>query len=301
MTPMDALQGINFMQQLAEQGVTPDQFPISISALKKTSGEAGYKPQEVIQAAMKLTELETQSGKKYPEATKVLETTILQENEIIKRNKERIALGKRLRAKISQLEDRIKENQVREQQSFRQANVTPEQLSEFLKYKEKLNELDIDFNDIKTIVNILDNVKETGFNPRLLVSLAKKLGSLTKSLAYFESQVPLKKQELGNLLAQMEEFKKVLSELTGEKNRLQMIVNSLENEISVLNVQLYNLKINIAELEKRRQAIIIVIGKHMGLSEQEIENLLLTSRFDVQIAVIEARIGEIVKSYFGQS
>jgi hypothetical protein len=58
----------------------------------------------------------------------------------------------------------------------------------------------------------------------------EKLGSMTKSLAYFESQIPQEKQRLRSLIARINECRRVISGLIFEKNRLRVIINSQTNE-----------------------------------------------------------------------
>lgn len=115
--PHDALKGVNLLQLLAEHGITPEQIPTSLKAIVKASIEAGYPLEKVIQASIKLADLENQSGTTYPKALKRFRTLTQQIPE--------------LKQEKSQLHLETEEYRRLRNEALEQARTTPQELSEF--------------------------------------------------------------------------------------------------------------------------------------------------------------------------
>jgi hypothetical protein len=283
--PNDALKGVNLLQLLTERGVTPEQIPISLEAIRKASIEAGYEPEKLIQASIKIADLENQSGKTYPEALKEFEELTQQ---IPQREEKKLQL---------QLE--IKENRRLRNETLEQTKTTPQELSEFFDCKVALRRHGMKINDAKTVRKVLDNIKEAGGNPKHIVSLIKKYGSIAKRVAYFERQLPIKQDELANLLSWIKECQHVVSQLQKLKDQLYFTINSQRNAINNNNYQLDLILANIAELEKRRQALITWIGKQLSLPQEEIENLRLNSEYRIMLEAIDNALRDALRSCYG--
>lgn len=284
--PNDALKGVNLLQLLTERGVTPEQIPISLEAIRKTSIEAGYEPENVIQASIKIADLENQSGKTYPEALKEFEK-LTQQIPPLKQEK-------------LQLQLETKENRRLRNETLEQAKTTPQELSEFFDCKTALRRHGMNINDAKTVRKVLDNIKEANGNPKHVVSLIKKHGSISKLVAYFERQLPTKKDELENLLSRIKECQQVILRLQEEKDQLYITINSQRNAINNNNYQLNLILANIAELEKRRQALITWIGKQLNLPQEEIENLRLKSEYEIMLAAVDNALRDASRSCYRQ-
>jgi len=283
--PNDALKGVNLLQILAEVGVTPEQISISLGAIRKVSIEAGYQPEKVIQASIKLADLENQSGKTYPEALTVFRTLTQQIPE--------------LKQEKSQLHLEIEENRRSRNEALEQARTTPQELSEFFDCKAAFRGYGMNINDVQTVRKVLDNITEAGGNAKHFVSLIKKHGSIAKSVAYFERQLPIKQNELTNLLSQIRECQQVILQLQEQRKQLEAITNSQKKSINNSNYQLNLILANIAELEKRREALITWIGKQLNLSQEEIENLRLNSQYEIMLAAIDNALRDTLRSCYG--
>jgi hypothetical protein len=112
--PNDAVEGVNLLELLAKYRITPEQVPIFLETIVKASTEAGCQPEDLIQAKIKLRNLESQSGKTYPEALERFETITHQTSELQQEN--------------SQLQLETEENRRRRNEALEQARTTPQEL-----------------------------------------------------------------------------------------------------------------------------------------------------------------------------
>lgn len=283
--PSDALKGVKLLQLLVERGATPEQIPISLEAIEKTCGEAGYKPEEVIQASIELAELENLSGREYPQALEVFKTLTQQTPELKRQN--------------SQLQLEIEENRRLRNETLERANTTPKELSEFLDCKSALRGYGMDISGAKTIRKVLDNIKEAGSNAKHLVSLIKKHGSIAKSVAHMERQLLIKQDEHTNLLSQIRECRQTVFQLQGEQEQKESIINSQRHAINVNNCQLNLVQANIAQVERRRQALITWIGKKLDMPQELVERLRLDSEYEIVLEAIDNALRDTIRSRYG--
>lgn len=283
--PSDALKGIRVLELLAEIEVTTEQIPIFLEAIKKAPAEAGYQPEEVVQALVRLVELENQSGKKYPEALSEYKTFTQQTPELRREN--------------SQLQLEIEENRRLRNETLERANTTPQELSEFFECKAALSEYRMNINDAKTVRKVLDNFRQSGGDPKHLVSLVSKCASITKSLVTVERQLPAKRDELANLERAIKELRQVISQMQNEREQLEIILAQQKDAINYNNYQHSLIITNIAELEKRREALITWIGKQLNLPQEEIEKLRLNSQFDLMLATLDNLLKDAIRSRLG--
>lgn len=75
-TVNEAIQGANLLSKLNQLGVEVNGVSSFVGAFKKVAKKSGYSPAEIVQAAMKLSELEEQSGKSYAEAIEKFDATL---------------------------------------------------------------------------------------------------------------------------------------------------------------------------------------------------------------------------------
>lgn len=200
LTLADAWAGLEVAVQLAAEDVAPEQIPSFIQTVKKMSANAEYEPSRVIVAGIELSNLEAQSGKKYPEAIEEFRTAIKEKSELDKGNGERTKENLEL-----QLE--IEGNRRLRSLTLEQANTAPQELSEFFDCRAALRRCGMIISDAKKVRKILDNFKEASGNPKHLVSLVRKHDSITKSLATVERQLPAKREELANLERAVREWR----------------------------------------------------------------------------------------------
>jgi hypothetical protein len=283
--PTDALKGVNFLQLLAEHKVAPEKISLFLETVKKASIEARYQPEKVIEAQMQLAHLEDKSGKSYPEAIHEFQTLIDRIPELKKKN--------------SRLQLKTKRNRRLRDEALKEAEMTPQELSEYRHTKAKLRECGLEMDDAYIVRKVLDNIKEAGHNPRHVVFLFKKHDSLTKSLASIERQLPPKRKELENLNRAIDEGRHAIFSLQEEKRRLEDITKQQRGFINNLNYQSYLIRNNIEELEKRRGALITWIGRKLNLSVEQIEYLRLDSEFDVMLALVDNELKDALRTRYG--
>lgn len=273
LVPQEALKGVNLLELLAKYGIAVEELPTSLEAIRKVSVQAGYEPQKLVQATIKLADLENQAGAPYPEALKKFETLTQHITEAENEH--------------SQLLLEIQESKRLRNAALKQAKTTSQELSEFLDCKAALHEYGMEIRDAVTLRRGLDNIREAGGNAKRLVSLIKKHRSIAKLVAYFERQLPKKQDEFANLCSRIKECQQTILQLREEENKLTIIINSQKDAINGNNYQLSLVLANIAELEKRRQALITWIGKQLNLPREEIDNLRLNSQYGIMLAVLD--------------
>jgi uncharacterized protein (UPF0335 family) len=83
---------------------------------------------------------------------------------------------------MEKLEEKKKiESELREADAMLQnKNVNIETLNEHIRLNEKLNEYNLSFRDIDKLVNVMMNVKENGFDPKLIVRKLRTIRRLEK-------------------------------------------------------------------------------------------------------------------------
>lgn len=285
LTPLDALKGVELLQVLTEHGMRPEQIRISLEAIRKASTEERYQPKSVIEASIKLANLENRSGMEYPEALKRFETVTQKISELEQEN--------------SQLQIEIEENRLVRNDTLEKAETAPQELSEFSDCKAALRRYGININDAETLRKLVDNFQEAGGNAKHLVSLVKKHGSIAKLVAYLERQLPMRQDELADLLSHIRDYRKIVFQLQEKQKELESDINSQKNAINYNNYQLYLIRANIAELERRRQALITWIGKRLQLPQEEIENLRLNSQYEIVLAFVDNALKDYARSLYG--
>lgn len=265
--PNDALRGTDLLQLLTQYGITHEKIILFLETVRKASVEAGYQPEKVIQAHMELTDLENKSGKPYTEALKEYQTLAQQ---LLEERKEK-----------SQLELETKENKRLCDEALEQAKTTPGQISEFQYCKASYGEYGMDIDDAETVRRVLDNIKEADGNPKRLISLVKRHGSLTRSLANVERQLPIRQAEHESLVSQNRKDLQTVTQRQKEKEQLQIIIDRQRNDINFNNHQLSLIRADIEEKERYRQALIDWISKQKNLSQEETENLRVESQYEI--------------------
>ena len=291
LTLADARKGVEVIVQLAAVGVSPEQIPSFIQTVKKISQEAGYQPSHIIQAGMQLSNVEAESRKEYRVAIEDFKTAIKKKRELDKRNEERTKEN-------SQLQLEIEENERLRNETLRQAKTAPQEISEVLDCKVALRQYGMDISDAATVRKVLDNIKEVGGNAKHLVSLVKEYGSVAESIAYFERQLPIERDKCSNLISQIEQYRGIVSRLHDEQEQWERIINSQKNAFNSNLYQLDQIRKNIAALERIRGALITWIGKQLGLPQEKIENLRLTSQYEMMLAAIDNALTDTLRSRY---
>jgi len=287
--PADALKGINLLVQLAEQGVTPEQIPFFIEAFKKMSTDADYQPERMIQAGIKVAELEAQSGKKYIDAVKDFNVAIKREREVTRESN-------RIEEENSRKLRETKRIEHKRRQMIKKCKLTPQQIFEYEIVKAGLRKHGIELNDADNLRKYLDNMKTTGCDPRCFVSFTQKYGFLQRSYEHIESQRAIAKAELRELHTHIAEKQTEKSQLYPQVNYLRSQANSLAPRVDFYNDQVRKSQTVLAELQHQIAAVINQIGKILGMTDSEMETLRLSNQIHLIEAVIENKMRYLTKN-----
>jgi hypothetical protein len=288
MIARDALQGVNILNSLRTLRVKPNQVNSSLQAVFKISADTGYKPEDVVQAATKLVELEIQSGNPYPEAIEQLELLCA------KIHKQKLQ-NKKYKEQNSRLIREIEENKLKRNETLKQANIAPEEIAEYHTVKEALHSYGVKMKDTKNLCNYLDNMKETGFNPHFFVSFTKKQGSIKKTLASTEAQTQHSQENLTAFQNIERQKKRAVLLLASEENRLLKTVQDLNMEAYLLQSQRTQLVTECWELENLRKALTVITARKSGIPERYIQDLQLENHIDVLIEQIKQKFQNLVQ------
>jgi hypothetical protein len=292
-TLSDALAGINVSILLSAVGVNPQQIPSFIRVIKKTSAETEHQPEHIIQAALELSDLEDQSEKKYSDAINEFKTAIGSKEKLSKENERSIKENLQLRLEVEK-------NRRLRSEALKRAKTTHQELSELLNCKTTFFRYGMDINDAEIVRKGLDNINEAGGNTKHLVSLIKKHDSIAKLVAYLERQLPQEQNDLENLHFQIKEMQQIIYQLKEQKSQLEQTIIWQKNAISYNNYQLNLIRTNVAELEKRKDALINWIGKTLSLPQETIEYLRFNSNCEIALAIIVNEMNKYIKSHYGQ-
>jgi len=223
-SPSEALKGAKLLSELADLRVELDQLADFIKAVKKLSRKAEYQPKQLVESAMKLSDLEEKSGNPYPEAIKEFESKTKQ--------------TKKLKEKISDLQREIENKEEERRQKLKQNKTTEKEIKYVKELRQNLRKYGISPTDAEGLQRYLKNMKETGGNPKKFVKFTRTHGSLKGRLTYLENQKQLKTLELNTMKRDIETMetevsKRIidLSRLTGEKDRTIKRLEELKKEI----------------------------------------------------------------------
>lgn len=223
-SPSEALKGAKLLSELADLRVELDQLADFIKAVKKLSRKAEYQPKQLVESAMKLSDLEEKSGNPYPEAIKEFESKTKQ--------------TKKLKEKISDLQREIENKEEERRQKLKQNKTTEKEIKYVKELRQNLRKYGISPTDAEGLQRYLKNMKETGGNPKKFVKFTRTHGSLKGRLTYLENQKQLKTLELNTMKRDIETMETEvskrridLSRLTGEKDRTIKRLEELKKEI----------------------------------------------------------------------
>jgi hypothetical protein len=292
--PHDAIEGVNVKQQLTEVGLTPEQVPISLQAIKKASTEAGYTPEQVFRAAAKLANLENQAGKEYSEAINEFENKIIQSQQMGRKIKEQ-------KQQLSDLKHETKAAKQQRDQALEKANKTEKQISHLENLEAKLRSYGVNLEDAEDLQKYLENMKETRQDPKFFVSFTKKIGSIEKHIFQLAAQEKARKQSLNIIEKDIESEATKLDKILNDHQTLMIQIRneltsiqkakSQENEeltrkkaeVAATNILLSNSKKAVLEAEHQKQEIIneterILAIKNYALEHQRALTALETKR-----------------------
>lgn len=180
--PIEAKQGVEVLNQLKKVGVKLEQTKYFIESAQHLSKQKGYQPHQVIQAAIKISELEATSNKTYPQIIKHQEKLIQQNQKLKEQNK--------------QLKLSFKENNQKVKDSIKAANTTKKQIQYQQKLIENLKKIGLTFEDLDLVWDFVQNIKNSQGNPKKFVNLTIKHKSIARQIEQKQRQLQTVKKDL---------------------------------------------------------------------------------------------------------
>ncbi len=214
MSPSEAKKGANLISKLTQLGIKPNKLESYIEASTKISKEAGYEPRHVIEAAMTLSNLEAKAGKSYVEALQELEPKIKRNRNLKKRNRK---LQQEIRQKLVQ------------------NKLTESEIDYIAKIRENLLEYDITLAEVESLCEYLQNMEETNGDPRKFTEYTRKVGTLSKRLAWLEAQAQLKTRTLQALNSSVDHCKARIDGLLDQGAKLREEIGRKMETLKVLH------------------------------------------------------------------
>jgi hypothetical protein len=235
--PTDSLEGARLISEIRQLGVEPNQVRISIQAVKKIAEDSGYQPKQVIQAEMKLSRLEQESGKPYSEAIKGFEANA--------------QLNKNLKQDNLRLQLEIGQNKLERKQTLKKARIAEKEITYVKELKSEFRCYGVDLEDAESLRKYLGNMKETRCNPKRFMCFTKKHGSINGRLSYLKAEVQKESINLSEAAKRVESKKNELINFQiAHKN---FIKSACEERDAIRNDQ-YIEQTTLDQLTAKRQA-----------------------------------------------
>lgn len=232
LTLSDAKKGVGLLAKLTQLGVGSDQLQESIQAMERTCREAAYEPKEVVQGAIRLATLEAESCKSYPE--------ILQDFQTKKNNVER------LEKRGQELSQNVADKETERKQVLARNKLIEKQIAYVTTLRQNLREHGLALENVEGLQRYLENMQETGGDPRGFVQYTEEQGSLKQNLVQLRCE---KQLETANLQHQQQEALRAKATI----DELQVEISSLREERSIEQDALSTLRENSHQLQQKYQ------------------------------------------------
>jgi hypothetical protein len=257
LSPAEARSGANFISKLGQLGMKPRELEGYIEASKKISKKAGYEPQQIVEAAVTLSNLEAKAGKSYFEVLRQFEITI-RHNRSLKEENRRL--------------------EVEQKKKLVQNRVTENEIKYIINLRQDFRVYGIDLADAETLQRYLQNMQETNGDPTKFVEYTKKHGSLEKN-------VKAKAEVLQTLTHKIEYCRTEASGCLAE-------LSSLKKETHVTKQNLETLQRQEQEAQERIQQKLALLS---DLLEVETEGKTIKEALDskrLEVKTLEAKVEE---------
>jgi len=268
----EALEGAKLLSKLANLGFAPEQLHEFIQTATKLSRKTEYQPKQVIQAAMKLSDLEEKSGKSYTETIREFEAKTKQTKE---------------------LQEAINEKEKERTQKLSVNRVTDKEIRYIKELRQKFRRYRINLTDVENLQAYLENMQETGGNPKKFVEYTRKYGSLQGRLTLLERQ---KQQKISEIKGMQDDFESQKQQKITEMKRMQTLlesqrqqriaeINGLKKEKETVAGELIRLRIAVSE-QRREEGRLIESNRKLRKEADEQK-----ARLDATVS----RLAEILK------
>jgi len=231
----EARNGVHLLGKLAKIGVNPNEVSGFVGASEKMSKNSGYKPELVVRSAMQLSSLEEKSGKSYSAAILDYQTTTY-EVEALKEEKQKLDL------EICKLK-------LERKQKLTQGRVTDQEIAYTGSLRLDLRRHGIVLGDIQKLQTYLQNMQETGVDPKKFVKYTKEHGSLRRQTTLLQSKA--------------QRHTLVLQSLQGKEEHAKGAIDAYNARIFELN-----------EKTTQQHQTLLTLQKEAKLEQEEKERVL---------------------------
>jgi len=268
-SPSEALKGTKLHSKLADLGVEPDQLKDFLKATGKLSRKAEYQPKQVVQAAMKLSDLEETSGKLYVEAIREFKTKTEQTPKLEEKN--------------VKLQEEIDKKDRTRKQRLRQNRVTAKEIEYVKALRQTFRRYGISLTDAENLLEYLKNMQEIGGNPKKFIRFTREHGSLKGRSTYLENQKKQKAIELKEIEDNIETAGKELS-------KRQTAVSRQEKKEDDIVQRLGELEEKEAQQKIRLKALAASLAQMLGVKAGVTEMNMAINARTKKLQNIEATI-----------
>jgi len=338
LTVEEARGGVSILKSFDSLGVSPKEHNTLVKVIAK------LKTPDFVPAAMKLVRLENNTGRTYPEVVSHFEqlssesiqlqqsnAVLKQENEVLRQSIEQLDTAKKGKEEeLKELEQRAEQRRAAIEaemakrmndanltldriqrfepmaKTLEKLGVSDDELEDYLKEHQKIEELGIGFENFKAAVEPVEAGIETIDADRFAKQLAE-YGSLDKAIEVMGTEATSLRSELENskgrkakLEAEVERLsgkKTTLQEETGElktlKQTLAQTIDVMESQRKQLEKYLPRLESSVETLEARKTAL-EKQAKHLEEKIEEMEGKLReVSRIDKDLAEKKETLAEV--------
>ena len=315
-SPKEALKGAETLSQLKDLDLGLDQLQDFVEAAKKLGNEE-YGPADVMKAAMKLSNLEQETGKKYLEVLADYEAKISQNEELkteIEENKKELDQIRKTKRDLIEKADRAEELEL------------------------NLANHGLTLKDPEELCGFLHNMRDFGDNPENFLKWVSKYGSLKTKSATIEKRIKRRRSRLNELKKEESEIKARLPskriELLGTENRINkrtrdyeeleghigatrsrldsevaslayimnvkarvpdvvQAVAALEEKLGTLEAEVNSEKLKLEELEKEERQVKTQIEELLGIRDYATETRRAIEGLEQRRISLSSRIKEL--------
>lgn len=207
----DAKKGTELQARLADLGVGFEKMQNFVESAEKTRTNPDYDPKMVVEAAMKLSNLEKECGKTYCEALLDFEE---------KKDK-----TKTLETKERELTERVDTLETEKKRKLAENNVTEKELAYIVDLRRDFHKYGVNLSDGAGLWKYLKNMRETGGDPKKFVEYTKKHDSLEKNIAFLEQKERQKTLNVQGLQKEEQNAEKTIDVLNSTKSELDKLIS----------------------------------------------------------------------------
>jgi len=250
----EAQKGAKLCFKLEEWGVRFNGLQGSIQAMQKIGQSSSYEPQHLITSATRLSHLEEKAGGSY--------------FEIIEDFEDKIESVEKLKKRERKLMQNVKELDTKRKTKLAENQVTVREIAYTVNLRKNLRRHGLKLSDVEGLHKYLENMRETGGNPKKFVEYTRKNGSIKRRITFLKK----KEQEQILLLQSLQEKK-------------QIVINDVDNHLSILN----GLKTDICEMQKNFRDLIKKIRETREKDQEVLTRMAILLQTEAKIEkIIEA-------------